>query len=91
MFNVLTNQRMFLKWDKKKPYIRQKILYLGGRKKRQTGRLIPPSQISTGINLLPKLFGSARRRGKKKKLNTKIYNSCRYRNRNRTIKLIEPS
>ena len=56
---------MFLKWDKK-PYIRQKSLYLGGSKKRQTGRLIPPELISTGISLLPKLFGSARRRGKKK-------------------------
>ena len=65
MFNVLTNKRMLLKWDKK-PYIRQKTLYLGGRKKRQTGRLIPPKLISTGISLLPKLFGSARRRGKKK-------------------------
>ena len=65
MFNVLTNKRMFLKWDKK-PYIRQKALYLGGRKKQQTGRLIPPSLISTGISLLPKLFGSVRRRRKKK-------------------------
>ena len=56
---------MFLKWGKK-PYVRQKTVYLCGRKKRQTGRLIPPSLISTGISLLLKLFGSARRREKKK-------------------------
>ena len=50
----------------KKPYIRQKTLYLSGRKKRQTGRLIPPYLISTEISLFLKLFGNARRRGKKK-------------------------
>ena len=64
MFNVLTNKRMFLKRDK--PYINLKILHLDGRNKQIRGRLIPPQLISTGVSMFPKLFGSARRRGKKK-------------------------